>query len=138
MFYNGDGYSENPIENKNNYVYSEPVVFKKNGTTYTLPGCDMKTYLLGHGLYSANYLSKYYAALFITIKEFITSDYTLTLNAISNIQQKSYIVSTGLSYTSINDFTASATVNGYLGDENGEYRAGGVKYDVLVTAGILF
>jgi hypothetical protein len=138
LFYNGDGYKENPLEDEGLYLYDEPVVYEKNKTTYTIPGGDMKTYLLGHGLYEANYFSEYYAALFITWKEFIISDITLTLNGIANIPQKSYIVSSGLSYTNINDFTAGATVNGYLGDEYGEYRAGGIKYDVLVTAGILF
>lgn len=138
MFYNGDGYDENPAEDENNYLYSEPVVLKKNGSTYTIPGGTMRTYLLGHGLYEPNYLSKYYAALFITIKEFITSDFTFTFNTISNIQQKSYILSPGLSYGNINNFIAGAAVNGYVGDKNGEYRASGVNYDILVNAGILF
>ncbi len=138
MFYNGEGYTDNPLKDKKIYSYSEPVVFKKDGTTYTLPGGNMKTYLLGHGLYDANYFSKYYAAIFITVKEFIISDITLTLNGISNIKQKSYIASTGLSYTDINNFTAGATFNGYLGDKDGEYRISGVNYDVLIKAGIIF
>ena len=115
MFYNGDGYKDNPLEDK--YLYAS---------------------LMTNKLYEPNYFSKYYAALFITVKEFIISDITLTLNGITNIKQKSYIVSSGLSYTNINDFTAGATVNGYLGDANGEYRAGGVNYDFQVTAGVLF
>ncbi len=138
MFYNGDGYSENPAEDENTYLFSEPVSFKKNTVTYTIPGGSMRTFLLGHGLYEPNYLSRYYAALFITIKEFITSDFTFTFNTISNIDQNSYIVSPGISYTNINNFTAGAAVNGYLGNEEGEYRASGVKYDILVNAGILF
>lgn len=138
MFYNGDGYSENPLEDDNTYLYDEPVEFVKDGVTYTLPGGDMKTYLYGNGLYRPNYLSKYYAAFFITVKEFITSDFTLMLNGISNIQQKSYGLTSGLTYTNINDFTASIIGNAYLGDENGEYRAAGINYDILITAGILF
>ncbi len=138
-FYNGDGYSKNPVEDEGLYLYDEPIT-KINGTVLPTPiiGGNMKTYLYGHGLYEANYFSKYYAALFITVKEFIISDITLTLNGISNIKQKSYIVSSGLSYTNINDFTAGVNVNGYLGDKSGEYRVAGIKYDVTVNAGILF
>jgi len=129
LFYNGDGYSDNLLKEKTSYDYEVP--------SSPITG-DKKKYLFAQGLYEPNYFSKYYAALFITVQEFIISDITLTLNGISNIQQKSYIVSSGLSYTNINDFTAGATVNGYLGDKNGEYRSSGVNYDILVTAGILF
>lgn len=115
MFYNGDGYKDNPFEDQ-----------------------ALTMVMMSEGLYEPNYLSRYYAALFITVNEFITSDFTLTLNGISNIEHKSYIVSSGLTYTNINDFTAGAVLNTYLGDKDGEYRAAGVRYDVLVTAGILF
>jgi len=140
MFYNGDGYKQNPIDDqKNDYIYSYPMVFEYNGTPFTVPAGDKKTYIVGTGLYEPNYFSKYYAAIFITVKEFIISDITLALNGISNIQQDSYIVSSSLSYTNINDFTAGATVNSYLGDKNGEYRAiRRLYYDAMITAGILF
>lgn len=140
MFYNGDGYRENPFsDHRDTYLYSDPITFKYNGNQFTDFVGDRKTYIIGKGLYEPNYLSQYYAAIFITLKEFILSDMTLSLNGISNIQQNSYIVSSSLSYTNINDFTAGATVNGYLGDKDGEYRAlNRVYFDVLVTAGILF
>jgi len=138
MFYNGDGYSKNPAEDNNTYNFDKPVVVKLNGITYSIPVGTRKTYLLGHGLYDPNYLSKYYAALFITVKEFIISELSFKLNGISNIQQKSYIVSSGLSYTNINNFTSGITVDGYLGDKNGEYRVKGVNYDIQVNAGIIF
>jgi len=60
-FYNGDGYAKNPVDDKGTYIYDEPVTFEKDGTTVSIPGGNMKTYLLGHGLYEANYFSKYYA-----------------------------------------------------------------------------
>jgi len=137
FFYNGDGYSDNPLEDSTLYQYDDKL-FKIDGTEVTIPVGDMKTYLLGHNLYEANYFSRYYAALFITLREFIVSDITLTLNGISNIEQDSYILSSNLSYTSIRDLTAGLSINRYLGDKDGEYRAGGMQYDVLITAGILF
>ncbi|MBF0258554.1 MAG: hypothetical protein HQK62_06900 [Desulfamplus sp.] len=137
MFYNGDGYSDNPLEERTLYLY-EDRVFDINGTQINLPAGDMRTYLFGHGLYEANYFSKYYAALFITLREFITSDMALTLNTISNIEHQSYILSSGLSYKNINNLTAGLSINRYLGDKDGEYRVGGKSYDILVTTGIVF
>lgn len=137
MFYNGDGYSDNPLEDKALYHYSDKE-FNINGTTVNIPIGDMKSYLFGHGLYEPNYFGKYYAALFMTLREFIINDITLTLNAISNVEQDSYIVSSGLSYTNINDLTAGLSINRYLGAQDGEYRAGGKSYDILVTVGIIF
>ncbi|MBF0204466.1 MAG: hypothetical protein HQK67_09170 [Desulfamplus sp.] len=137
MFYNGDGYSNNPLEKRELYAYDDKI-FSMNGTTVSIPLGDMKTYLFGHDLYEPNYFSKYYAALFITLREFIISDITLTLNTISNIEQRSYIVSSNMSYTNIKDITTGLSVNSYLGDKDGEYRAGGMKYDILVTTGIVF
>ena len=134
MFYNGDGYAKNPFADSNShYLYYLPM--GSSGIDFV---GDKKTYLIGKGLYDPNYLSKYYAALFVTVKEFIISELTLSLNGITNIQQNSYIVTSGLSYTNINDFTAGATVNGYIGDKDGEYRASGVNFSARITAGILF
>lgn len=137
FFYNGDGYEDNPIEDEASYIYSDDQ-FTINGQTVTIPLGDMKTYLMGHGLYQPNYLSRYYAALFITINEFIISDMTLTLNGISNIHQKSFIASSSLSYSTLNNFTAGLYGNLYTGSDDGEYRAAGLKYSIMVTTGILF
>lgn len=115
FFYNGDGYSDNPLEDQ-----------------------VMALAIVTNGLYQPNYLSKYYAAMFITVNEFIISDMALTLNAISNITHKSYIASAALSYTNINNFTAGLNGNCYLGSEDGEYRAAGLRYDVMVRTGIAF
>ena len=137
FFYNGDGYSENPAEDDNTYIYDD-TDFTFNGETVTIPGGSKELYILGHGYYVPNYISKYYAALFFTFSEFIISDMTLTVNGISNIQQKSFIASAGLSYSNINNFTAGISGNAYLGNKEGEYRAAGSRYNVLVTAGIIF
>lgn len=137
MFYNGDGYSDNPLEDKSLYRYDDKV-FNVNGTDVHIPIGDMKTYLFGQGLYEANYFGKYYAALFITLREFIITDLTLTLNSISDIEQESYILSSNLSYTTIRDLTAGLSINRYLGDRDGEYRASGRSYDALITVGVLF
>ena len=115
FFYNGDGYSDNPFEDQ-----------------------AMTLELFTKGLYQPNYLSKHYAALFITVNEFITSDMTLTLNGISNIGQRSFIASSALSYSNLNNFTAGLYANCYTGSDDGEYRAAGLRYSIMVTTGIMF
>lgn len=132
FFYNGDGYDDNFFEDSSLYAHDNTAL------AILYPTIDKKTYLAASGLYEPNYLSKYYTALFITFNEFILSDMTFTLNGISNIQQKSFIVSSGLSYTNLSNFTAGITGNYYIGSNDTEYKAYGAKYTVQVTTGILF
>ncbi len=129
FFYNGDGYDDN--------IFEDSILYTHDNSAIITP-LDKKTYLAVSGLYEPNYLSKYYTALFITFNEFILSDMTFTLNGISNIEQKSFIVSSGLSYTNLSNFTAGITGNYYIGSDDTEYKAYGSEYTVQVTTGILF
>ncbi len=140
FFYNGDGYSGNPLEDRGTYMFDNPVNIEINNTDVPIPAGSRKTYLLGNGLYEPNYFARYYSAIFITKREFFTSDLTLRLNGIANIKHRSYILSPGLSYTNINNFTSGITSYFFLGENSGEYRAmsGGTKFSVQVNAGVIF
>jgi len=139
FFYNGDGYSENYFSSGKLYQYDKTIsYYAPNGKTYNLPGGDKKTYLIARNLYQQNYYSKYYAALFTTVNKFFISDLSLSSNVISNIAQKSFIFSNGLTYKNINDFTAGLTLTTYLGPENTEYTFFEKGMDVMLTAGISF
>ena len=142
FFYNGDGYTENVLKDEKNYRYSQDITFSM------ADGSDMvinegfygskAVFLQGAGLYDPNYYSKYYVALFTTINKFFISDLALNVNVIGNIPQQSAIVSTGLEYSNINDFTASINVNSYIGRDETEYVAPGVAEEVTCKAGITF
>lgn len=119
FFYNGDGYKDNIFDDK------------------TLWGTKAG-YFLSNNMYEPNYYSEFYAALFLTINKFIISDFSLKFNTISNIKQKSFIQSVGISYLNINNFKAGLEVYAFLGDKNSEYTFSGAKVQVLLSAGIIF
>jgi hypothetical protein len=140
-FYNGSGYAENVLRDSSLYGFDAPLVMTVNGTKIPLSGGSKAAYMVGSGLYQPNYLSRYYAALFVTVNNFITSSMTLTANVIGNVSQKSGMTSVSLSYLTLQGFKAGATVNGYAGGKNTEYtfRNGGINGgDIRLTAGIVF
>jgi hypothetical protein len=147
FFYNGAGYEDNILDDTDKHVSDKSLkIVNQDGSSLPIPALiypvDKKTYLLGSNLYEPNYLSRYYAAIFTSVKRLFIEDLTFNLNGIMNITDLSYIVSAGLAYQNINDFKAGITINTYLGKKNGEYT---IEYngvvravDILVTAGIIF
>jgi hypothetical protein len=148
FFYNGAGYSEKILNDTNIYIFDKPMTIEDSeGITHTYSYGPKAVYLAGKDsngktLYEANYLSRYYAAVFTSVKRLFIEELTFNLNGIMNITDLSYIVSTGLAYQNINDFKAGITINTYLGEKNGEYT---IEYngvvravDIMVTAGIIF
>ncbi len=148
FFYNGAGYSNNIIDDPNIYYFDKPVTIEDDeGNSHTFTYGPKTLYLTGkddrgNSLYEPNYLSRYYAAIFTSVKRVFIEELTFNLNGIMNITDQSYIVSGGLDYQNINDFKAGITINTYLGRKNGEYT---IEYngvvravDILVTAGIIF
>ncbi|MGA3052058.1 MAG: hypothetical protein ABSE00_09085 [Chitinispirillaceae bacterium] len=89
-------------------------------------------------LYTPNSYSKYYAALFCSISQFLIDPMTFTCNAIGNLPQKSFVVSTGINYHSLNDFVFGVSLNAFLGPKNTEYTFSGNALMAQVTTGILF
>ncbi len=112
FFYNGAGYSDN--------VLSDSV--KRNE-------------ILQNGLYQANYLSRYYIALFSSCNEFFNPDLTFSFNGILNITDYSSTLYGTLSYNPIYNFTISLNVYAFSGAENTEYTMSGnaLATSIIVT-----
>lgn len=89
-------------------------------------------------IYEPNNHSKYYAAFFTTVDKFITSDLALTLNGIINLSHGAAVISSGLNYTTLHNFSLGFLVNSYLGEENTEYTFMNNAFDVRLTAGVAF
>lgn len=142
FFYNGEGYSGNVFSDDSLYAHeSDIVITGADGYITTIPSAlpvNKTLYILGNDLYQPNYTSRYYAALFSTVNNFITSDFALNTNLISNIQQGSFILSSGIDYSSINDLRASLYVNGYMGKKDTEYTFMNNAIEILLTVGIVF
>ncbi len=138
FFYNGDGYSKDFIKDETLYFYDRPVTIKKDGKDITLPAGIKAYYLLGNNLFEPNYHSRYYGALFTTINKFIRSELSLVINLIGNIEQKSFILMTGINYANINDLKAGLIIYSYLGKSNTEYTFNKVGLNAVLTVGIVF
>jgi hypothetical protein len=141
FFYNGDGYKKNFLNDDTLYIHNDTVTLDYNGAQTVFPGgspMNKAYYLLAKNLYEPNYHSRYYAALFTTINKFIISDLTLSLNAIGNLEHKSFIAATDLEYQDINDFKAGIIVNTYIGKKNTEYTFKNQRGDITVKAGIIY
>jgi len=116
-FYNGAGYSKNIFKDQSLYLYQDPL--SAGGTT--IAAGDKKTFFFGHDLYEVNYYGKYYAAIFTTVNNFFTSDYTFSANWIENLCDKSGILSLDLKYQNIKDWYVDVVAYTFLGDKNCEY-----------------
>ncbi|MFH1287420.1 MAG: hypothetical protein ABII25_01825 [bacterium] len=131
FYYNRAGYKENVFSDAAVYPYQEPIAnFDSTGTK--------KEFLLGNNLYEMNSLSKYYAALFASYKKFIISDLTLNMNLIGNLNDNSFILSSGVNYQDLTDFNIGLTVYSYLGPSNREYTFLGSAINTQLTVGIIF
>ena len=130
FFYNQTGYTKTPFRDMTHYTFSGPLSVLSPGTK--------RDFMLGNGLYTPNYLSKYYGAVFTSISRFIITDMTLNMNYVRNLNDNSGVLSTGVTYKNINDFSAGCLVNAYLGPANSEYTLSGAKLMVQLTAGVSF
>jgi len=131
FFYNQTGYVGSPFRDKKIYAFSGPLAA-------ALPAGTKGMFLLGNGLYDANYLARYYGAVFASISRFIITDLTLNTNYIHNFNDNSGALSAGVNYKNLNDFTAGFLALAPLGPANGEYTFSGAKLFLQLTAGVLF
>jgi hypothetical protein len=113
LYYNGRGYSGDLLKDE-----------------------TMKAVLFSNGLYSANYFSKAYHALFLSINEFPVYATTFSLNAIQNITDQSAILSTGLGYKLTDGLLINSSVLFYLGNANTEYGLS-EKHAAVIVQGII-
>ncbi|HLP42398.1 MAG TPA: hypothetical protein VK465_12895, partial [Fibrobacteria bacterium] len=56
-----------------------------------------------------------------TFNRFLRRSLTLTFNTIGNLDQGAALVSSGIAYADINDFSLSLWVNGFVGPKDTEY-----------------
>lgn len=139
FFYNQTGYRGKIFRDKAVYAYGSPLAaLSPAGTIVPVTSGTRRDYLLGHGLYQPNYLSRYYGALFTSISRFLIEDLTLSANYVRNLSDDSGILTTGLAYKNLNDFSAGFLVNTFLGPRDREYTFAKAKLDIQLTAGISF
>jgi len=135
FFYNQLGYDEDLFKDQAVYQFGAPLLLP-NGTAVNAG--TKRDFLLGNNLYTPNYLSRYYGAVFTTITRFLITDMSFNCNYIRNFNDGSGILSAGVTYANIYDFSAGLLLNSFLGPENGEYTFLGIKYDAQLTFGISF
>jgi len=139
FFYNQTGYVKTPFRDDAVYNLSVPLVSAGPAGTpvYRTTGTK-EEFMLANGLYEPNYLARYYGAVFTGISRFIITDMTLKLNYIRNLNDGSGVLSTGVAYKNINDFSAGCLVNSYFGGAGREYTFSRARLLVQLTAGVSF
>lgn len=131
FYYNQNGYTRSPFRDRAVYNYSGPLaLLSATGSR--------RDFLIGSGLYEPNYMGRYYGALFTSVSRFIVTDMTLSANYVRNLSDDTGLLSTGVTYRNLNDFSAGCLVNAYLGRPRGEYTFSGAKMSVQLTAGVSF
>jgi len=131
FYYNQNGYTRSPFRDRASYAFSGPLAA-------LLPAGTKRDFLIGNGLFEPNYMGRYYGALFTSVGRFIITDMTLSANYVRNLSDDTGVLSTGVTYRNINDFSAGCLVNAYLGRPRGEYTFSGAKMSVQLTAGVSF
>jgi hypothetical protein len=134
FFYNQPGYQKHFFDDASVYPLRNSLAIPSAPP----PASTKAGLLLADNLYTMNYFSKYYGALFTSVGRFIVTDMTLNMNYIRNIDDGTGIVSAGVTYTNLADLTLGALVNLLTGPRNGEYTTLKAVYDVQLTAGISF
>ncbi|MBI5207390.1 MAG: hypothetical protein HY934_06315 [Candidatus Firestonebacteria bacterium] len=131
FYYNHTGYTENILKDKTIYNFSQADKQGKTSGTKT-------NLLLNNNLYEQNNLSRYYAALFTSVKKFIISDMTLQVNLINNLNDNSSILTTGVTYKDITDFSLGFNIYSYLGKADSEYTFQNNSVVTQLTVRVVF
>jgi hypothetical protein len=63
---------------------------------------------------------------------------TFTCSAVGNFNQRCAMLSTGLSYQSLNNFILSANLNGFVGKKNTEYTFTDQGLSLQLRMGLVF
>jgi hypothetical protein len=141
FYYNHIGYNRN--------VFADPVLGKDlrslmGGNISSIGSADfIRMPWLSNGdivsnLYEMHSYSKFYAAIFASVSRFILNDMTFSCNAIGNLNQKSFVVSTGVNYQSLHNFVFGISLNAFLGKKNTEYTFSNNGLMAQIQTGILF
>lgn len=89
-------------------------------------------------LFEFNSIAKYYGAFFITLSKFIVSEMSLQLNGLFNFNHKCAIITCGINYLSLHNFSFDCLLSTYLGPEESEYTFTNSGASLRVTAGMSF
>jgi len=89
-------------------------------------------------LYEPNSYSKYYAMLSTSISRFILNDMSFSCSAVGNLNQRCAMLTGGVTYTTLHDFTLSANLNGFVGKKNTEYTFTDQGLSLQVRMGLVF
>jgi hypothetical protein len=93
---------------------------------------------LAAAFYEPHSVSRRYAAFFGTFNRFLRSDVTLIFNAVGNLDQRCALLSTGVTYRDLNDFSLGLFVQGFAGPGDTEYALAGQSVQVQLIAEAAF
>lgn len=85
-----------------------------------------------------NSLARYYSAFFVTMSKFIVSDMSLQLNALVNYNHHCAILTAGVQYATMHNFSLGCLATGYVGPREAEYTFMGSGASIRLTAGVRF
>ncbi len=88
--------------------------------------------------WTPNWLSRWYAALFVSVAKFPDSTMTLQANLMANLVDGSMIVSSGISWQPVNDLTLMPMLYATVGKEGREYTIRGRNLATEFQARIAF
>jgi len=119
-YFNGEGYDSN--------------LFEYNGARLS----PMQQGVLLSKFYEQNAFRRHYVAFFTSFSRFIIQDMSLSVNAISNLDDGSGVISGGLTYANLHGFSVGLNINGFYGKENREYTFHDNALTTQLTAAIAF
>lgn len=102
---------------------------------------DLKKLQAGEALlqgFEFNSIARYYSAFFVTVSKFIISDMTLQLNGLVNYNHGCAVLTVGLQYRTLHNFSLGCLVTCYVGPEESEYTFINTGASLRVTAGVVF
>jgi hypothetical protein len=85
-----------------------------------------------------NSLARYYSAFFITISKFIVQDMSLQVNSLVNYNHHCAILTGGVQYATMHNFSLGCLLTGYVGPKESEYTFMNSGASVRLTAGVQF
>jgi len=113
MYYNGLGYTKNPLEDPKSYPWNtvSQLSPEQTGlpTTTVLQQGPKALWLFANDQIAAYSLGRYYAAFFASMSQFIVPDLTISCNGLMNATDRSYTLSTSLAYTTLQSLTLQIT-----------------------------
>ena len=139
FYYDRGGYSENIFADGKTYTFNRPIsTTDPTGKPVLINFGTKSAFLTANNLYQMNDFSQYYVGLDVEISRLFLSSLSGYFKAIDNLLQSGAVLTTGVTYVSLNEFFVGLTINGYLGQKNTEYTFQNQAMTVQITAGVNF